>query len=146
MTDLIMPRYNIINRDGHNINLVFKHNCTLVDGDSSIGKSYIYDCINTESKLGLNNIICCNEDSKVYGSGLLALFKDLNNRVILVDNADIVLTNGEKEFVTKDKRNQYILIARWSSSFGVSLKNIANLKYDETKDLFYLEYEFEEFL
>lgn len=146
MSNLIMSRYNIVNRDGHKINLEFKHNCTLIDGDSSVGKSYIYDCINTESKLGLNNIVCCNEDSKVTGTGLLSLFKSLNNKVILVDNADIVLTHDEKEFVTKDGSNQYILIARWSSSFNVSLKNIANLKYDSGKDLFYLEYEFEEYL
>lgn len=91
------------------VNLDLDFNITFIIGDSGTGKSALFSFLEeyaTEEK----KLICYNylDHNKNYKSSI----KKYKNRLIVIDNADILLDDNMRRYIATDDKNQYIIIGR----------------------------------
>lgn len=110
-------------------------NLTLITGDSGTGKTFLFDSmkaiekINKNSKYIFINIDNCNE---------LKRLKSLSGYIIIIDNADIILTENTRKYISSDKNNYYLIFGRDNRYLKTGAFNIAHINYNGHK----LELEF----
>lgn len=117
-------------------NFDLRGHLTIIDGDTSSGKSMFCELL---------TLIRCNDDRyadcQVFSYKYpfsLEILKALKNKLIIIDNGDILLNEGIVEYIAGDYNNQYIIIARQPFDFGVSPNYYAEIQEKDNK--FYLEY------
>ena len=89
--------------------LQFLHRILMIDGDSGVGKSLFYKMMYSKA-LNNKDIICINR-----GSSWIDLSKELrkhSNKLIIVDNAEVILGDRERFIISTDITNQYIIFGR----------------------------------
>lgn len=91
--------------------LEFKSGLTVICGDSATGKTYFCSFLKEEDNSNKNMIFLdFTANPKVLD---YVLSKEINNTIIVIDNADIVLKDSKyRTYVRKDTSNQYILMMR----------------------------------
>ena len=106
------------------VDFKFTNNITILTGDSGTGKtasfSFIKEC------MAINpNIICLN---------YLDYYKDINNiikmaegKLIVIDNADILLDDDIRKYIALDDKNQYLIIGRNPKNLFVTKENLFEL-------------------
>lgn len=106
------------------VNFKFTNNITILTGDSGTGKtasfSFIKEC------MAINpNIICLN---------YLDYYKDINNiiktaegKLIVIDNADILLDDDIRKYIALDDKNQYLIIGRNPKNLFATKENLFEL-------------------
>ena len=90
-------------------NLEFISRITLVRGDSATGKTYLYQILEDVKFLPQY------QDMKLFNYKSDDFHEELakcRNKFIVIDNADILLTDEDKRFINFDKSNQYMLFMR----------------------------------
>lgn len=98
---------------------------TLVDGDSATGKTLFFKMYQKEVALEhIDDVLFLNLSSANTAEPLIKLTK---NKLIIIDNADIVLTDKLALSLRKDKYNQYIIFGRDIERYGVDRRSIASL-------------------
>lgn len=132
-------RNNIFLEDDNlTFNLVFHSSLTLIRGDSGIGKTYLFNMLAEESLLDANsNIICLNYMSFKTGN-IKTVLNTAKNKVIIIDNADVVLDNEDRMRINFDTDNQYVLFMRKFGCLKPVAYSFANLVIDKNKG--YLSY------
>lgn len=57
----------------------------------------------------------------------------LNNRnkIIVIDSADVVLSDSDTERIKNDRYNQYIILGRLLARYGATKEDVAELTLDE---------------
>lgn len=89
--------------------LEFSSRITLVRGDSATGKTYLYQNLEDVKLLPqYHNIKLLNYKSDNFHDELVKC----RNKFIVIDNADILLTDKDKQFINFEKSNQYMLFMR----------------------------------
>lgn len=111
---------------------------TLVQGDSATGKTLFYKLMQMIS-INDNNIIFINID-KIKEADMI--LKSAKNKLIIIDNADIVLTDKQAKSIREDKYNQYILFGRDTERYYLGNRNLASL-YESKPGHINLEYDIE---
>ena len=106
------------------VDFKFTNNITILTGDSGTGKtasfSFIKEC------MAINpNIICLN---------YLDYYKDINNiikmaegKLIVIDNADILLDDDIRKYIALDDKNQYLIIGRNPKNLFATKENLFEL-------------------
>lgn len=101
------------------------NNIVLVMGDSGTGKSVVFTILQEAAS---------NDDRIIPIS---YLNKDIENqirsqsgKIIVVDNADVVLTDELRKYITFDSRNQYIIIGRNPRNLMITTENLFELSAD----------------
>ena len=106
------------------VDFKFTNNITILPGDSGTGKtasfSFIKEC------MAINpNIICLN---------YLDYYKDINNiikmaegKLIVIDNADILLDDDIRKYIALDDKNQYLIIGRNPKNLFATKENLFEL-------------------
>lgn len=106
------------------VDFKFTNNITILTGDSGTGKtasfSFIKEC------MAINpNIICLN---------YLDYYKDINNiikmaegKLIVIDNADILLDDDIRKYISLDDKNQYLIIGRNPKNLFATKENLFEL-------------------
>ncbi|MDD3794391.1 MAG: ATPase [Lachnospiraceae bacterium] len=90
-------------------NLTFTSRITLVRGDSATGKTYLYQILEDVKLLPqYQDMKLFNYKSDDFHEKLVKC----RNKFIVIDNADILLTNEDKRFINFEKSNQYMLFMR----------------------------------
>lgn len=87
----------------------FTSNITILTGDSGTGKtasfSFIKEC------MALNpDIVCLNYLD--YQKDIKSIIKDLSGKLIVIDNADVLLSDDTRKYIALDDKNQYLIIGR----------------------------------
>lgn len=123
----------------YSVDLALNEHLTLINGDSGIGKTLIYNYFDRQSYTN-KDIKCFNSRyvEKTFKSS--KEFRDrlskIRGALIVIDNADVVLDNDIKEQIVYDKYNTYILFGRNVDNLWITEYNIAALeRNDDTKQL-----------
>lgn len=91
---------------------------TLIGGKSCSGKTMLYKAFTKLASIN-DAIICLNKSNK--NMDILDLINKNRHKIIVVDNADIVLNSNIKFKMAIDPYNQYILLGR--DPYGLCLGN-----------------------
>lgn len=118
----------------------FNEAVTLILGDAASGKTLFYNKLQARAiARGLDTFKFFNYKSDADGLKLLLdLYED---KIIIVDNADVLLDDSFREMIYYDKSNQYIILGREIGRYPVRKFGIASIIEDNMK--FSLQYVFE---
>ena len=82
-----------ISANGIDFDLNLKANMVLVDGASGIGKSMLFRALRDYSLINGNKYLCINKDTLTDSNIIKSMILGADNKLIIIDNAEIVLDN-----------------------------------------------------
>lgn len=102
----------------------FTNNITILTGDSGAGKtasfSFIKECI------ALNpDIMCLNYLD--YQKDIAGIIKNASGKLIVIDNADVLLYDDVRKYIALDDKNQYLIIGRNPKNLFATKDNLFEL-------------------
>lgn len=102
----------------------FTNNITILTGDSGTGKtasfSFIKEC------MALNpDIVCLNYLD--YQKNIGNIIRNTEKKLIVIDNADILLNDDTRKYIALDDKNQYLIIGRNPKNLFVTKENLFEL-------------------
>lgn len=106
------------------VDFKFTNNITILTGDSGIGKtasfSFIKEC------MALNpDIMCLNYLD--YQKDIGAMIKSAERKLIVIDNADVLLDDDIRKYIAVDDKNQYLIIGRNPKNLFATRENLFEL-------------------
>ena len=122
------------------VNFTFKNNITILLGDSGTGKtasfSFIRECMAINPK-----ILCLNYLD--YQKNIKNIISQSEGKLIVIDNADILLDDDTRKYISLDDKNQYLIIGRNPKNLFTTSDNLFELvseKMGEQKEFSLKEY------
>lgn len=122
------------------VNFKFTNNITILMGDSGIGKtatfSFIRECMAIDSR-----ILCLNYLD--YQKDIMTIISNTQGKLIVIDNADILLSDDIRKYISLDDKNQYLIIGRNPKNLFATKENLfelVNKKVGEQTELSIKEY------
>lgn len=106
------------------VDFTFKNNITILMGDSGTGKtatfSFVRECMAVNPK-----IVCLNYLD--YQKDIKDVISKVEGKLIVIDNADILLNNDTRKYISLDDKNQYLIIGRNPKNFFATKENLFEL-------------------
>ena len=106
------------------MNFEFNNNITILTGDSGTGKtasfSFMKECMVLNS-----NIMCLNYLD--YQKDIADIIKKTSGKLIVIDNADILLNDDIRKYIALDDKNQYLIIGRNPKNLFATKDNLYEL-------------------
>lgn len=106
------------------IDFYFTNNITILTGSSGTGKtasfSFIRECMAVNSE-----ILCINYQD--YQKNIRKLIEGEKGKLIVIDNADILLDNDTRKYISLDDKNQYLIIGRNPKNLFTTSDNLFEL-------------------
>ena len=106
------------------IDFTFDSNITLLMGDSGTGKSasysYIKECMSMNP-----DILCINYLE--YQKDIGEMIRTATGKLIVIDNADVLLDDGIRKYIALDDKNQYLIIGRNPKNLFTTSDNLFEL-------------------
>lgn len=106
------------------VDFTFQNNITILMGDSGTGKtaafSFIRECMAVNPK-----ILCLNYLD--YQKDIKDVISKTEGRMIVIDNADILLDDDTRKYISLDDRNQYLIIGRNPKNLFTTKENLFEL-------------------
>lgn len=127
-----MIRSYKVKNGGVEFHLKFKHNITLISGKSGVGKTLLFEAIKQETMLGDNRFLTINADEFINGT-IDFLLENNRDKVIVIDNADAILSYKHKFNIARDNKRQYIIFAHSVNGFYAVDSMIATLHVENGK-------------
>ena len=105
------------------VDFTFTNNITILMGDSGTGKtatfSFIREC------MALNSKIMDNYD---YQKNIKEIIVRTKGKLIVIDNADILLDDDIRKYISLDDKNQYLIIGRNPKNLFATKENLFELE------------------
>lgn len=93
---------------------------SFVGGDSGIGKTYLFSILDTLSMYDeYQNIALVNYKCK----DVLGTLKSYHNKLVVIDNADVILGAEARNLINLSTDNQYLIFGRNYDGFNVNLRS-----------------------
>lgn len=125
---MLMTKY-IIDRKLYKFDLIFKSNLTLVNGESGVGKSFIFNYMLNDALVNKKKIRCLDYRTVVNGDiDVYSLIKSNKGFVYVIDNADILLDSKTRLYMSLDERNQYIVFIHDVNGFKPEKNSFVELR------------------
>lgn len=106
------------------VDFQFTNNITILTGDSGTGKttsfSFIKECMALTP-----NIMCLNYLD--YQRDIASMIKSAKRKLIVIDNADVLLDDDIRKYIAVDDKNQYLIIGRNPKNLFVTKENLFEL-------------------
>lgn len=106
------------------VDFTFHNNITILMGDSGTGKtasfSFIRECMAVNPKILCLNYLDYQKDIKAF----ISREKD---KLIVIDNADILLNDDTRKYISLDDKNQYLIIGRNPKNLFATKENLYEL-------------------
>lgn len=111
------------------VDFTFHNNITILMGDSGTGKtasfSFIRECMAINPK-----ILCLNYLD--YQKDIKALISREEGKLIVIDNADILLNDETRKYISLDDKNQYLIIGRNPKNLFATKENLYELVSEQS--------------
>lgn len=102
----------------------FTSNITILIGDSGTGKTASFSII--KECMAINSdIICLNYLD--YQKDIADIIKKASGKLIVIDNADILLGDDLRKYIALDDKNQYLIIGRNPKNLFATEDNLFEL-------------------
>lgn len=106
------------------VDFKFTNNLTILTGDSGTGKTALFSFI--KECMAINpNIICLNYLD--YQKNISNIIKSAEGKLIVIDNADILLDDDIRKYIALDDKNQYLIIGRNPKNLFATKENMFEL-------------------
>ncbi len=106
------------------IDFKFTNNLTILTGESASGKSATYSFI--KECMAINpNILCLNYLD--YQKNIKEIISKEEGKLIVIDNADILLNDETRKYISLDAKNQYLIIGRNPQNMFITKENLFEL-------------------
>lgn len=106
------------------IDFNFTNNITILTGSSGTGKtasfSFIRECMTVNPE-----ILCINYQD--YQKDIRKLIEGEKGKLIVIDNADILLDDDIRKYISLDDKNQYLIIGRNPKNLFTTSDNLFEL-------------------
>ena len=106
------------------INFNFTNNITILTGESATGKTaavyFIKECMAVNP-----DILCINYLD--YQKDILDMICKVQGKLIVIDNADILLDDRTRKYISLDGKNQYLIIGRNPKNLFATKENLFEL-------------------
>ena len=106
------------------VDFTFTNNITILMGDSGTGKtasfSFIKECMAVNP-----DILCLNYLD--YQKNVKEIISQAKGKLIVIDNADILLDDETRKYISLDARNQYLIIGRNPKNLFTTKENLFEL-------------------
>lgn len=106
------------------IDFSFTNNIMILTGDSGTGKtaafSFIRECMSMNPK-----ILCLNYLD--YQKDIKKILSETKEKLIVIDNADILLDDDTRKYISLDDKNQYLIIGRNPKNLFTTRENLFEL-------------------
>lgn len=136
---LVMERFSTVH-SSFTVEFIFKNNITILMGDSGTGKtaafSFIRECMAVNPK-----IVCFNYLD--YQKDIKEIIGKIEGKLIVIDNADILLNDEARKYISLDDKNQYLIIGRNPRNLFATKENLFELvseKIGEQTKFMFKEY------
>ena len=110
------------------VDFTFKNNITILIGDSGTGKtaafSFIRECMPINPKL-----LCLNYLD--YQKNIKDILSQAEGKLIVIDNADILLDDDTRKYISLDNKNQYLIIGRNPKNLFTTKENLYELESEK---------------
>lgn len=110
------------------VDFTFTNNITILMGDSGTGKtavfSFIRECMAINPKL-----LCLNYLD--YQKDIQEIIKKAEGKLIVIDNADILLDDDTRKYISLDDKNQYLIIGRNPKNLFATKENLFELESEK---------------
>ena len=114
------------------VNFTFSNNITILTGDSGTGKtasfSFIKECMAFNP-----NILCFNYLD--YQKDIGDMIRKADGKLIVIDNADILLDDETRKYISLDGNNQYLIIGRNPKNLFTTKDNLFELVIKTTDEV-----------
>lgn len=102
----------------------FTNNITILTGASATGKtasfSFIRECMAITP-----DIVCINYQD--YQKDIKKMLAKETGKLIVIDNADILLDDDTRKYISMDEKNQYLIIGRNPKNLFTTSDNLFEL-------------------
>lgn len=106
------------------VNFTFTNNITILTGASATGKSASFSFI--KECMAINpDILCLNYLD--YQKDVKEILSKEKGKLIVIDNADILLNDGTRKYISLDANNQYLIIGRNPKNLFTTKENLFEL-------------------
>ena len=106
------------------IDFNFTNNITILTGSSGTGKtasfSFVRECMAVNP-----GILCINYQD--YQKNIRKLIEGETGKLIVIDNADILLDDDTRKYISLDDKNQYLIIGRNPKNLFATSDNLFEL-------------------
>ncbi len=106
------------------VDFTFTNNITILMGYSGVGKtavfSFIQECMAIDKR-----ILCINFID--YQKNIGEILEQNSGKLIVIDNADILLDYDARRYISLDEKNQYLIIGRNPANLFATKENLFEL-------------------
>ena len=106
------------------VDFTFENNITILTGDSGTGKTAVFsvfrECMAVNPK-----ILCLNYLD--YQRDVRDIISKADGKLIVIDNADILLDDDVRKHISLDGNNQYLIIGRNPNNLFLTKENLFEL-------------------
>ena len=120
---IVMDHFSTVHTS-YIVDFDFKNNITILTGASATGKtasfSFIREC------MAINpDIVCINYQD--YQKDIKKMLAKETGKLIVIDNADILLDDDTRKYISMDEKNQFLIIGRNPKNLFTTSDNLFEL-------------------
>ena len=120
---IVMKHFSTVHTS-YIVNFEFTNNSTILTGASATGKtasfSFIRECMAVNP-----DIVCINYQD--YQKDIKKLIASETGKLVVIDNADILLDDEIRKYISLDDKNQYLIIGRNPKNLFTTSDNLFEL-------------------
>lgn len=120
---IVMDHFSTVHTS-YIVDFDFKNNITILTGASATGKtasfSFIRECMAITP-----DIVCINYQD--YQKDIKKMLAKETGKLIVIDNADILLDDDTRKYISMDEKNQYLIIGRNPKNLFTTSDNLFEL-------------------
>lgn len=120
---IVMKHFSTIHTS-YIVNFEFTNNITILTGASATGKTASFSFI--REYMAVNpDIVCINYQD--YQKDIKKLIASETGKLVVIDNADILLDDEIRKYISLDDKNQYLIIGRNPKNLFTTSDNLFEL-------------------
>lgn len=120
---IVMDHFSTVHTS-YIVDFDFTNNITILTGASATGKtasfSFIRECMAITP-----DIVCINYQD--YQKDIKEMLAKETGKLIVIDNADILLDDDTRKYISMDEKNQYLIIGRNLKNLFTTSDNLFEL-------------------